>query len=265
MNNDLSLSKIQNKSLILVFANNAYFKVLENWLAFISAHDINNYLVIALDAEVYERLQKSQKTVLFRPCGNGLGDLWVHRIHVINEFLEKGIDVIHSDADAVWLKNPLGYINEQDSDIVFSQGTFWPRDVHEKWGFVLCCGFFFIKSNSRTLQFMKDLKKRVELDKDDQVSVNRELLERDIEWEHFEFYERSFKDIKFKCFDQDIKGSAGDISVTLLPHAKFQRVHEVSEDPYIKHMVSEKNSLAILERLDECGCLFSNVKGKKVL
>ena len=51
------------------------------------------------------------------------------------------IDFVHSDADAVWLKNPLISFGKTAFDLLASQGTIWPLDVFEQWRFVLCCGF----------------------------------------------------------------------------------------------------------------------------
>lgn len=246
-----------NKEIIIVFSNYNYLPVLKNWLEAVNRINVNNFLIISLDKKLHHYLQEKNIPSLLRPCELDLGKLWIHRIDVILELLEEGYDIIHSDADAVWLKDPQPYLNKLDQDMVFSQGTYWPLDVYEKWQFVLCCGFFYIKSNKNTLAFMKKLAKRVQSDKDDQVSCNRLLLEEGLHWEiPNDTYELTFRDRNFLCSDQCIFGKMDTLSTVLLPHSKFQRIAESSNDIYVKHLISEKNSDDIMEILEENGCKF---------
>ena len=57
-----------------------------------------------------------------------------------------GIDFVHSDADAVWLRDPIPeYFGPgETADLVASQGTRHPPDVFGRWGFVL---FPFLNHN----------------------------------------------------------------------------------------------------------------------
>jgi len=245
-----------NKVKIIVFANYNYLPVLENWLEAIDSLQIENILIISLDQELHKHLQERNIPSLLRVCELDLGKLWIHRVKVILELMETGYDVIHSDADAVWLKNPLEYLNNIQEDMVFSQGTFWPKDVHKEWGFVLCCGFFYIKNNTRTIKFMKELYKRVLLDKDDQVSCNRILFEKNIQWNIKDKYFLKYREVPFLCSQEIIVGRGKEISIAVLPHSKFQRVHEKEKEAYVKHIISEKNADSIINILEDTGCLF---------
>ncbi len=253
----LDEDKKMEKPLITVFANYNYLHVLENWLAAMRRIHVDNFLIISLDEKLHHHLQEKNISSLFRPCEFDLGKLWIHRVDIILELLEKGYNIIHSDADAVWIKDPQPYLNKLSQDMIFSQGTYWPLDVHKKWKFVLCCGFFYIKSNKKTLDFMNQLAERVQIDKDDQVSCNRLLMEEGLSWNIPEnTYKLTFRDRDFICSTKCIFGKTDTLSAALLPHAKFQRIAEPSDDVYVKHLISEKNSDDIMEVLAENKCKF---------
>lgn len=250
-----------NNTIIIVFANNCYLPVLNNWLYAIERLGITNYLIIALDEVLLAHLQSRHVPVLLRPCDPVLESLWIHRIAVIQEILMTGYDVLHSDADAVWLKDPLQkYIYAQPYDMIFSQGTVWPPDVHKVWHFVLCCGFFFIKANASTLRFMAELSERVIKDKDDQVSVNRLLLERTMQWQNKKGYALNYQDKDINCFHEVLAGNGGGLRVALLPHAGFQRLNDCEDEVYVKHILSAKKTANILQVLQENNCLFTDPK-----
>lgn len=248
----------ENKTLILSFANIDYLPVIDNWISALNRLKIKNYIVVCLDQEIHNLFLQKNIPVLLRPCVNELDSLWVHRIDIIKEFLDSGFNILHSDADAVWLKNPLEkYIYNQSYDMIFSQGTVWPPDIHKKWQFVLCCGFFYVKSNAAVLKFFESLSIRVRKDKDDQISINRMLYEESIKWEVSDDYCLPFKDKTFICSNNIIKGKNSHISVAILPHRQFQRLQESSDNIYVKHILSQKNSTDILKTLKAHGCLVS--------
>jgi hypothetical protein len=137
----------------------------------------------------------------------------------LREILEEASAIIHSDSDAVWLRNPLPLLNRCQSDMVFSQGTAWPPDVHAKYGIVLCCGFFCIRKTDHTLSFISDLEKRARVDGDDQVSLNRILDESGNEWEVSNPYKIPFRDTFFTASREIIRSKpGGPISIAILPH-----------------------------------------------
>ena len=258
-----SLQYMKKKLLILVFANYNYLPVLENWLEAMNILGIKNIVVISLDKEIHNHLSKQNIRSSYRACELDLNKLWIHRVKICLEFMEQGYDIIHSDADAVWLKDPLEYLSNIKQDMIFSQGTFWPKDVHTEWGFVLCCGFFYIKNNASTLAFMNDLYKRVKEDKDDQVSCNRLLMQSNIKWNVSNPYILKYRDVEFVCSEQLMIGTSKNLTIAVLPHSKFQRIHEKDKIAYIKHIISEKNSDSIMNILKETGCLFIENKENK--
>lgn len=249
--------KNHKQTQIILFANYNYLPVVQNWIVSAERVGIKNYVVICLDQKLYDHFRKKSIPVLLRPCDLNLEKLWIHRIKVIHELLEKGYNIIHTDADAVWMKDPIPYLNNINADLVFSQGTYWPRDIHEKWGFVLCCGFFFIKNKNDTRLFIQKLFERVKKDKDDQISCNRLLYELGTNWKYNEHkYTLEFNGTRFDAYEDILMGECGELEVALLPHAKFQRIAQSSEDIYVKHIISEKNSDDIMTVLEQNACLF---------
>jgi len=249
--------KQNNKTYIITFANYNYLPVLENWLEALKIINVNNFMVISLDEKIHNYLLNKNINSRLKPCELDLGKLWIHRVEVIAELLDEGYDIIHTDADAVWLKNPISYLNKIKSDMIFSQGTHWPNSAYKKWNFVLCCGFFYLKNRSNTKQFIKKLLKRVKKDRDDQVSCNNILLEDGVEWTiPKDTYTLSFREKEFLCSKEIIFGKTSSLEIALLPHNKFQRISETSKEVYVKHLISEKNSDDIMTILEESGCKF---------
>ena len=257
---DFLLKVVENNTLIIVFANIAYLKVLENWLEAVSRLEIKNFVIISLDKEIYEVMKTKGVNTILRTCQKDLGNLWIHRINVIKEISVLGFDIVHSDADAVWIKNPMQeYVYDQTFDLVFSQGTYWPNHVHEVFKFVLCCGFFYIKSNIQTFSFLKQIALDVLSTKDDQVSCNQYMLQNNITWNLPEnTYTKSFRQVKFVCSNELITGSNEFLSIAVLPHSKFQRIKDDDSDVYVKHLMSEKKSDNIIRVLKDNKCWFLN-------
>ncbi|MES0489104.1 MAG: putative nucleotide-diphospho-sugar transferase [Leptospirales bacterium] len=247
----------KNNTVILVFGNLAYSDIVYNWVAAAKRIGVNNYIIIALDNQFYQQLQKNKITSILYKVDLNRKNIWVERTKVLIKFLESGYDIIHSDADAVWLKDPCpDFFYSSNKDFIFSQGTVWPPDIHEKWGFVLCCGLFYVKSNIASINFMKDYLKQTITFKDDQVACNRLFYDQGITWQDSAYKLMNFKNKKFKVFENIIVGTNRDISVALLPQKLFQRLNIKHANAYVKHILSPKNSKNTKEVLKMHDCYF---------
>ncbi|MEW6746969.1 MAG: putative nucleotide-diphospho-sugar transferase [Planctomycetota bacterium] len=250
----------RNKLVIVTLANAGYANVLDNWLRAMQRLGIGNILVVALDQELYDALagrtlEASGTRRYLLPCGRNLGDLWVKRLQLFRDLNDLGVDFIHSDTDAVWLKNPLlEFFRDPGPDIVASPGTVWPHDVHSEWGFVLCCGLFFVRASKKMSYFLHEMLEDVARTKDDQVSLNR-LLQRDrIRWTIRAPYPLPFRGKTVTCSRQSIEGRGENLQVSVLPHHLFQRLPMPDEVAYVKHILSPKTSADKIEILKEHGC-----------
>lgn len=246
--------------LVLTFVSEDYIPIGRNWLRHVQATAPDAMIrMVALDEAT--RAAFPEEIVQYDPPeGQGLARLWLHRLAVMRTLLEQGHDIIHSDADAIWCRDPRPHIAACKTEMVFSQGTVWPPDVHARHGVVLCCGFFFMQSTPAVRRFMQEVNRRVETDRDDQVSVNRLLVSNGVRWELPAPYQIAFRD---KAFSASREIGIGHVesgpSVALLPHHLFPRLVEpgTSElemsDIVVAHPLSPKVCSEKIDSLSRLG------------
>lgn len=232
-----------NPPLVVTFSDWAYQPILENWLAHLSILGVGNVRVYALDART-ERWCK-QRAIDTEPIDwdGSLSGLWARRLLVFRDLIESGIEFVHSDSDAIWLRNPFGTSDQYEDDLVFSQGTIWPPETFQHWNFVLCCGWFRVRPSTATLAFFRDLIADVAISGDDQRSVNNLLVRRSLRWPDTPAdYELPFKDHAVQCWHAPRRGRTADgtLGVTLLPHAQYQRLPEPTDRAVLKHFLTPK-------------------------
>ena len=261
-----------------------YIKVGENWIVAIEKLDINNYIVLALDEETYSFCHiRKVPSILIKPPvpleydshtkskshSDKYAFLLCVRLQVAIYILKLGFKALNSDADAVWLKNPLPYISGINSSVVFQPASF-PKDVKMNYGFTCCMGFIqfspepgveslLSKVNSNLIEHFSD---------SDQRAFNQTLAdcysiswEKQIsKWEHT-CIENGWNDpIHGKCIKSGL-------TFTALPHSLFQR-HNTTVDN-VKHAIichpnSPKEQEAKFEVFNELGLNFLNRNTAKV-
>lgn len=227
---------------IVTFATEEYIPLAHNWIAAIESAAVRAPVcIVALDAATRDAFPA--ELVLYRPHETkNLGEFWTFRVRILRELLEEAPGLIHSDLDAIWIRNPLPIIVQCKAKMVFSQGTIWPPDMHAKHHIVVCCGFFYIENTAVVRGFMKRLEAQVSLDFDDQVSMNRLLDAVGVEWKVEEPYTISFRKKSFIASRKIIRSSKdSDFSVAILPHHLFPRVMKYpSQKAMVAHPVSPK-------------------------
>jgi Nucleotide-diphospho-sugar transferase len=236
-------------SVIITFANALYADVLMNWLVALSLNSIDNYLVIALDRELHAFLSDRGIATLLCEMKNDLGDLWIQRVRIFATLCDAGVDFVHSDVDAVWLRDPRrSYFTDANVDLVASQGTVWPPDVHQRFGFVLCCGLFRLRSTPVSRQLLTDLEPHVVVSRDDQVSLNRLLAARSIKWhaQPADTYYVALGTKQFLCSRTLMRGVAtGGL-----------RAANLDGEPYVCHFLTPKDPQAKMREFARHGHLF---------
>ena len=86
-----------------------------------------------------------------------------------------GRDFVHSDADAVWLRDPRPWLARHGGyDLLISQGTVFPSEQYRRHGFVVCAGFFLCRANRRTVGYFEQVETHAGAD--DQQRMNQVLL-----------------------------------------------------------------------------------------
>ncbi len=178
---------INSEEVILTFVSDAYLPIFNLWIKSLEKYKPDNLCVVALDKKVYQTLQHRKIPSILMNMDEVISfqsknSLWVKRVELIRGLINHNIHVIHSDADAFWLRDIRSYLAGNNSDLIFSIAYGFPKEIVNYWGFILCCGFFRIKSNERTKRFMSDFFKKCELLKDDQVAINTLLYEKKTVW-----------------------------------------------------------------------------------
>ena len=245
--------------LIVTFCDSTYIPVAQNWLKFLSRLNLEPLAkVVSLDDATKDAFPA--QALLHRPlpeADTGLDALWLHRLSVLRDLLSQHDCLIHSDADAIWLKSPMSDIERCDADMVFSQETYWPRDVHSRRGLVLCCGFFFLRHAPTALTFLDAVLDRMPADKDDQVAVNRVISDWIGELDIDSPYEIPFPDTCFSASHSPITARGSDragrsFSVSVLPHHAYPRLmDDVSDEMVVAHplfgkTLAEKETILVL-------------------
>ena len=157
------LSGLRTKRVNFVTANSQYTDELLNWV--ISVHvsinpPLQNVLVLALDSELYDLLHGRKIPCVFIPAAmmvtqsqdkdQHFESVWMIRLGLLRVLNWLGFDAAMYDADALVLKNPQPLFENHVTDIVASMATSWPPNLGRKWGFTLCSGVLFFRSNKRT-------------------------------------------------------------------------------------------------------------------
>ena len=242
---------------IISFANSAYAPILKKWLKYISNLGLlDNVLIIALDNKIKKNFVDYKIEIITDPFNiekRGIKKYWEFRCKKFIEIYQRFGTFIHSDLDAIWLKNPFNYLSKCNYDLIFSQGTVYPRDMYSKFGFVACCGFFMIRKSNLSTIFLNEVLDDVIVSKDDQISVNKFLLKY---YESFNFKDTyndkatlpNGKNFLIKCSNYPIignvkKGNNDLSSFSILPHKYFTRLkNSINSETIIAHPLAPKDN-----------------------
>lgn len=235
-------NSIKKNSIIISFCNYDYVKLAEIWVAELYKINITNYVIISADEKTYDHLKSKNINTELRNYDKK-ESFWVYRIKVMQTFLEKNTNdyLVHSDLDAIWKKNICEELfNENNNiDLFFSQGTVFPEEHLKRHKFVLCCGFFCIRSNEKTIKFMNKYINNLEKIKDDQKAINLELI--DTKWNIDNNDPKYLPNKKYVYYENDINGYNPEYDINILL-ISFNKIHRefLDNNGYIYHILSPK-------------------------
>ncbi len=131
---------------------------------------------------MHARASRGQPLVV-HPMKAGAGSVTVRRLHVLKALLDRGLDVVSTDLDALWLSRRTLDLTDRRFDVQISVTPYmWPREAAAAWGFSLCCGFSIIHSNAATRRLVdRWIAKSV---RSDQKALNHILLDHGMRWKH---------------------------------------------------------------------------------
>lgn len=223
---------------ILTAANYAYRGVLVNWMASLQKLRIDNYIVLCLDDQMVLFMARIGRPCIYRPA-RGLGhkwyafesDIWLRRFQTVQVLLNSGMNVLMSDADAIWLKDPTDLLR---GDIAASRGMM-PSDVASRFGVSVCMGFVYFRSVAPVRMLVEEiLDKGVQIPGekfDDQTEFNNKLVEHDLKFSkklgYIESEEIDYGNVSI--------GEDMTIDIAMLDSRRFQRGMQKNDDAYIAH------------------------------
>ena len=153
------------KRVTLTVASADFTGKLLNWLIsalVIAKPPLENIIVVSFDENLHKLLKSRgimslfvpYRSVLLKPNGIGIGQVWMTRMAVIRLINHWGYDVQQFDNDAIILKNPQPLFDQfPDSDVVGSRAML-PFELGKgPWGFTVCMGAILFRSTPRTGKF----------------------------------------------------------------------------------------------------------------
>ncbi|CAM9494707.1 unnamed protein product, partial [Pylaiella littoralis] len=174
--------------------------------------------------------------------------IWKLRVKVVSCLVEVGrVDVIMSDADALWLGDPIrelygsfkapppllsdgggggGRGGIHDSDVVASRGSY-PKQLGDEWGSTICMGFILLRGGNVAAmkEFLDTMESFVLTIEDDQISINQAAHDLGIVWDKDSDmrYAKSTDLGTGTVISLPADAEGRPFSVTLLPHSKYTR------------------------------------------
>ena len=192
---------------IVAFASHNYLAITERWYDRLTSLGYTEHVVAAMDEALFDALaakgyrvedhvvSPSEKPELGEPVlgwGRHLWKLWRYRLSYALRQTQLGVNVFLVDVDTMWNRHvPLrdlfdGSERDTKSDVFLSQGTVYPPDVFDRWGFVGCMGSVAFRATPAAQTLLRQAIRACAdgASCDDQVAVDRALARKyDIQWD----------------------------------------------------------------------------------
>ena len=103
----LTRERAVGNKIIIVIASEKWEAMLMNWMVKVNALGLSNFIIFAADPSLATNLRRLDAPVFEYNVKHGKEwhyfhqQLWMQRWRLIAEIIKRGIDVVHSDADAV--------------------------------------------------------------------------------------------------------------------------------------------------------------------
>jgi hypothetical protein len=188
-----------NKIRLITLTNFGYIKYILNLLSSLKNINLSHKLIIyCLDKQSVNFLKNNFNDINVKYIDNeynvtdltdfrtnGWNKIVYYKLKIIKENLEKGYNVIFTDGDIVFLKNPIDYLKSQIKDydmlcqedvlpikkeLVENQNPLAYRDLSETDE--LNSGFMYIKNNEKMKRFFDYTKIDINTFKCDQIYLN---------------------------------------------------------------------------------------------
>ena len=162
---------------IISFCSFDYVEVAKNWVQYLSNHNIENYVIVALDTETYNHLlkQKINTKLVHGEILKRSGTGWKFRFQTMYEMLKDG-NILHCDLDAIWLKDARNLLDDEHDIIASMDKGGWPPKAFEHLDFTMCMGWIFFRNNDNVKSIFEKILEK-ESDFDDQEEFNEYIID----------------------------------------------------------------------------------------
>jgi hypothetical protein len=138
------------RTVTLVFGTIDFLELLLNWSCHALALGVHWFVLVAMDAQCHQALLQNPMArahALLLPQSRNVSKMTVigDRQRFGLSVLERGFNIVHSDADAYWIKDPWPVLSHGD-DIVAERIWGKPLSVVRAWGAAICTGWYFVRS-----------------------------------------------------------------------------------------------------------------------
>ena len=206
---------VSSDNLIITQVAYNYYPIFDVWYGNMRKLGITNILLIALDPLTLARARAEGIACWYLPIFGFQKSvrrlIWTQTLKIRRDILNTGVNYLHSDADAIWLKDVRESVFRHQTDFVTSRARGTPPSAMEKWGFVMCLGFYYCRSNDKTRAFYDTYIEYSAQLGHDQNGLNQLFLDSAIDWHTLK--------------DQSIHGNipALDLTVTVIPETIVAR------------------------------------------
>jgi hypothetical protein len=231
----------------ITFASREYLRIAIAWARSLRQMRWEHYVIIAADEETAAALEAANipnvqaqvdtagVPVNYRsPVGFSAKGLAITTMKypVVSALITHGLNVIMSDADAIWLKNPLPHLQ---GDLAFQRIVYFPHALARIWGFAACSGFVYFRDCPATRILLQECVREQEAVQSDQVALNLALWGAGVQWQGWTFdcqlaaeqavLKESLKASFAMTANRSVIGRAlaTGLDVLALPHVAFWR------------------------------------------
>lgn len=213
------------RPVVVLVLNAAYLRVFENFIlapaipSMLRAWDVH---LLCTDRVVgpLVAVHRGWRCRAVQQAGRGAAKTYTKRIPYVRELVRAGRDVLISDLDALWLRDPLQTLQGIDAGIVASRGSS-PPSVSAVWGATVCMGFVFFRgSDPRVAAALDALTVPM---REDQTDFNRNLLRERVRWDEGRLAYIPSAHTSYGTVMRPNRTYTG-LRVAMLAHSTFRRI-----------------------------------------
>lgn len=209
---------------VVMTLNQAYVPVWANFIAAPGARFLERWEVhlLCTDRGTGPIVAKHGWTCRATSIGGGRGAAAVYtkRIPYLIKLVGEGRDVLVSDIDAIWLRDPLPELESIQAGIVSSRGSS-PPGVARSWGSTFCMGFIFFRGSDPRVRAALQVGTRPM--HEDQTDFNQNIMRANVQWDEGRLKYIESTATAYGTMVAHGKPYTG-LRIAMLAHSRFMRI-----------------------------------------